>query len=225
MSRRSSRTRKVMDVTDDSEFRFLSGGSSGEPTSAGGRATAGSKGPANSTIKKRKQKDGSKNKENVGPGDSVRRSDRSNKGKRATTATSSSAPAAAKRTGSAKPKSKSNKASCVKPRPGSESRAGDKIEVTRDDGTKEIAEVLDINNRTGQADLYYEDTKTEETVQLSAISFVITEKYTEPVPQHQWLPDFSDISEGAVKHQKDSKRTLMSVSEAHSLVSCDDAIF
>lgn len=223
MSRRSSR----MDVTDDSEFRFLSdGGSSGKSTSARGRATTTtSKGSANSTAKKRKQKGGSENKENVGSGNSARRSARSNKGKQATTATSSSAPAAAKRTGSAKPKSKSNKSSCVKPRPGSEPRAGDKIEVTRKDGTKEIAEVLDINNRTGGANLCYEDTKAEETVQLSAISFVITEKYTEPVPQYQWLPDFSDISEGAVKRRKDSMRTLKSVAEACSLVSYDDAIF
>ena len=94
----------------------------------------------------------------------------------------------------------------------------------RDDGNKGIAEILDIDN-TGQADLYYEDTKVEERIKLSAIRFVITEKYTEPVPQHQWLPDFADTSEDVVKHQEDSMRTLKSVAEARSLVSWDDAIF
>ena len=222
MSRRSSRTRKVMDVTDDSEFQFLSDGGSNGKSSAGGRATAGSKGPANSTTTKRKQKGGGKNKENVDSGNSVRRSARSNKGQKAK-ATSSSALVATKRTGGAtQSKSKSSR---VKPRPGREARAGDKIEVTHDDGTKGVAEILDISNRTGQANLYYEGTKSEETVKLSAISFVITEKYTEPVPQHQKLPDFSDISEGAAKHRKDGTRTLKSVAEAHPLVSYDDAIF
>ena len=65
----------------------------------------------------------------------------------------------------------------------------------------------------------------EETINLSAIRFVVTEKHTEPVPQHQRLPDFSDTAKGAAKHKKDDKIALQSVADARSLVPYDGAVF
>ena len=88
--------------------------------------------------------------------------------------------------------------------------AGDVISVARDGGTTEIAEVLDIDPRTGMASLWYDETgKAETGVKLSGIKYAIKERYVEPVPQNQDLLDCSDVAPDAPKYEPDDPQMLL----------------
>ena len=105
-------------------------------------------------------------------------------------------------------------------------KAGDVILISRDDGTKvtkERAEVLEIDPRTGMAKLCYEKTAMEATeVKLSELTYTVEDKYIEPVPQHQKdLPVFADIAPGAPRYKSDNMSALRSLMTAHTLEEYD----
>ena len=197
----------------EAEFKFLSkngaiGSASKSATRSTGSKNSGGKSSSVDQGRNKESKGGRNNKENISPARTITRSrskankemkgDRNNKENISPARTTT--------------RSRSKATTKAKPAAGI-AKAGDIISISRDDGTKvtkERAEVLEIDMQTGMANLWYDDTAKEETaVKLSDLVYTVEDKYVEPVPQHQDLPDFSDVAPGAPKHKPDDPQVLL----------------
>ena len=181
-----------------------SGRSSGKPPTHGlqkrtdrGAGSSGNTGTAEPPTATKEDT----NKENVGPSGRTTRS-------RNKTVSSMATTKAKTANGKKKTDASGKAAGTKKTDTSGKAQAGDIILVDRGGGKEETAEVLDIDGQI--ANLCFEGKEEDKTpVKLSDLAYTIKDKYVEPVPQHQDLPDYSDVAPGAPKYKPDDPKMLL----------------